>query len=66
MHRSGDEHAYTYGVVACMCLQGGYLAITDANLMLGRIVPDFFPKASSQACLTPSDYGNRKRPALQS
>jgi 5-oxoprolinase (ATP-hydrolysing) len=24
--------------------KGGYLAITDANLLLGRILPDFFPK----------------------
>lgn len=28
-----------------MCYRkGGYLAITDANLLLGRILPDFFPK----------------------
>jgi len=27
-----------------LCLiQGGYLTITDANLILGRIVPEFFP-----------------------
>ncbi len=24
--------------------KGGQLAITDANLVLGRILPDFFPK----------------------
>ncbi len=28
-----------------MCYKkGGHLAITDANLMLGRIMPDMFPK----------------------
>lgn len=24
--------------------KGGFLAVTDANLILGRIVPEFFPK----------------------
>jgi N-methylhydantoinase A/oxoprolinase/acetone carboxylase beta subunit len=24
--------------------KGGYLAITDANLALGRVLPEFFPK----------------------
>ncbi len=29
---------------ACLCmLQGGYLAVTDANAVLGRVLPQFFP-----------------------
>jgi len=24
--------------------KGGYLSITDANLLLGRLLPDYFPK----------------------
>ena len=24
--------------------KGGYLSITDANLFLGRLLPDYFPK----------------------
>lgn len=28
-----------------MCYRkNGYLAVTDANLFLGRLLPDFFPK----------------------
>ena len=30
------------------CRKGGYPAITDANLVLGRILPDFFPKIFGQ------------------
>lgn len=26
------------------CRKGGPLAVTDANLILGRLVPDYFPK----------------------
>ena len=28
----------------CYLNEGGLLAITDANLVLGRIIPSFFPK----------------------
>ena len=28
----------------CACRKGGPLAVTDANLMLGRLLPDYFPK----------------------
>jgi 5-oxoprolinase (ATP-hydrolysing) len=26
------------------CRKGGPLAVTDANLLLGRLIPDYFPK----------------------
>jgi 5-oxoprolinase (ATP-hydrolysing) len=25
------------------CRKGGVLAVTDANVLLGRVIPDFFP-----------------------
>ena len=31
------------------CRKGGHAAITDANLVLGRILPDFFPKIFGEA-----------------
>jgi 5-oxoprolinase (ATP-hydrolysing) len=27
-----------------LCRKGGPLAVTDANLLLGRLIPDYFPK----------------------
>lgn len=39
----GPESASAHPGPVCY-KKGGYLAITDANVMLGRILPDFFPK----------------------
>ncbi len=39
----GPESAGAHPGPVCY-KKGGYLAITDANLALGRILPDFFPK----------------------
>ncbi|PSC69547.1 5-oxoprolinase isoform B [Micractinium conductrix] len=39
----GPESAGAHPGPVCY-RKGGYLAITDANLVLGRILPDFFPK----------------------
>mmetsp|Transcript_14115 Transcript_14115/g.30617 ORF Transcript_14115/g.30617 Transcript_14115/m.30617 type:complete len:1326 (+) Transcript_14115:84-4061(+) len=39
----GPESAAAHPGPVCY-KKGGHLAITDANLMLGRIIPDFFPK----------------------
>lgn len=39
----GPESAAAHPGPVCY-KKGGYLAITDANLALGRVLPDFFPK----------------------
>jgi 5-oxoprolinase (ATP-hydrolysing) len=36
--------------------KGGYLSITDANLFLGRILPDYFPKIFGPKENEPLDY----------
>ena len=41
--QAGPESAGAHPGPVCY-RKGGYLAITDANLLLGRILPDFFPK----------------------
>jgi 5-oxoprolinase (ATP-hydrolysing) len=43
MFKVGPESASAHPGPVCY-RKGGYLAITDANLLLGRVVPDFFPK----------------------
>ena len=35
--------------------KGGPLAVTDANLLLGRLVPDFFPKIFGKSEKEPLD-----------
>ncbi len=35
--------------------KGGPLALTDANLLLGRILPDFFPKIFGKSEKEPLD-----------
>lgn len=37
------------------CRKGGPLAVTDANLMLGRLVPDYFPKIFGKSEKEPLD-----------
>jgi Hydantoinase/oxoprolinase len=37
--------------------KGGPLALTDANLLLGRIIPDFFPKIFGESEKEPLDLG---------
>lgn len=39
----GPESAGAHPGPVCY-RKGGYLAITDANLILGRILPEYFPK----------------------
>jgi Hydantoinase/oxoprolinase len=41
--QAGPESAGAHPGPVCY-RKGGHLAITDANLVLGRILPDFFPK----------------------
>lgn len=40
----GPESAGAHPGPVCYRKAGGKLAVTDANAVLGRIVPDFFPK----------------------
>jgi len=37
--------------------KGGPLAVTDANLMLGRLIPDYFPKIFGKNEKEPLDIG---------
>ena len=46
------------------CRKNGYPAITDANLVLGRILPDFFPSIFGQDEKQPLD-AEASRQALQ-
>lgn len=43
LFQAGPESAGAHPGPVCY-RKGGHLAITDANLVLGRILPDFFPK----------------------
>lgn len=38
-----------------MFSKGGPLAVTDANLILGRLIPDFFPKIFGKSAKEPLD-----------
>jgi 5-oxoprolinase (ATP-hydrolysing) len=42
-YRVGPESAGAFPGPACYC-NGGNLAVTDCNVMLGKLQPDFFPK----------------------
>ena len=44
MLQAGPESAGAHPGPVAYRKEGGQLAITDANLVLGRIIPDFFPK----------------------
>lgn len=37
------------------CRKGGPLAVTDANLLLGRLIPDYFPKIFGKSENEPLD-----------
>ena len=41
--------------------KGGPLAVTDANLMLGRLIPDYFPKIFGKTEKEPLDIGASRR-----
>ncbi|KAH8812532.1 Hydantoinase B/oxoprolinase-domain-containing protein [Xylogone sp. PMI_703] len=52
----GPESASSHPGPACY-RKGGPLAVTDANLLLGRLVPDFFPKIFGPNENEPLDVG---------
>ena len=37
------------------CRKGGPLAVTDANLLLGRLIPEYFPKIFGKSEKEPLD-----------
>lgn len=39
----------------CFRRKGGPLAVTDANLLLGRLIPDYFPKIFGKSEKEPLD-----------
>jgi len=41
--------------------KGGPLAVTDANLVLGRLIPDYFPKIFGKSENEPLDTDASKR-----
>ena len=41
--------------------KGGYLAITDANLLLGRVIPEYFPKIFGKSEREALDYEATKQ-----
>lgn len=51
---AGPESAGAQPGPACY-RKGGPLAVTDANLLLGRLVPDYFPKIFGQSEKEPLD-----------
>lgn len=44
LYKVGPESASADPGPVCYRKPGGMLAITDANLLLGRLLPDYFPK----------------------
>ena len=45
----------TFSLFSGDCRKGGPLAVTDANLLLGRLMPDYFPKIFGQSEKEPLD-----------
>ncbi|KAF5356710.1 hypothetical protein D9758_013743 [Tetrapyrgos nigripes] len=54
LFRAGPESAGAEPGPACY-RKGGPLALTDANLLLGRLIPDFFPKIFGKSEKEPLD-----------
>lgn len=53
-YRVGPESAGAKPGPACYC-QGGSLTVTDANVMLGKLQPEFFPKVFGKNADLPLD-----------
>jgi 5-oxoprolinase (ATP-hydrolysing) len=56
LYKVGPESAGADPGPVCYRKHGGTLAITDANLVLGRLLPDFFPKIFGPKEDEPLDY----------
>ncbi|KAJ3717870.1 5-oxoprolinase [Lentinula raphanica] len=57
---TGPESAGAQPGPACY-RKGGPLAVTDANLLLGRIIPDFFPKIFGKSEKEPLDADTSRK-----
>lgn len=55
LYKVGPESAGAQPGPVCY-RKGGHLTITDANLLLGRLLPDFFPKIFGPNENEPLDY----------
>lgn len=55
MFKVGPESASSHPGPVCY-RKNGYLTITDANLLLGRILPEYFPKIFGETEDQPLDY----------
>lgn len=63
LEQSLDQHAIGTRIYAApcdlirliRCRKGGPLAVTDANLLLGRLIPDLFPKIFGKSEKEPLD-----------
>ncbi len=55
MFVAGPESAGAHPGPVCY-RKNGYLAVTDANLLLGRLLPEFFPKIFGMSGDQPLDY----------
>jgi 5-oxoprolinase (ATP-hydrolysing) len=60
LYKVGPESAGADPGPVCYRKQGGTLAITDANLILGRLLPDFFPKIFGPHENEPLDFARTK------
>lgn len=56
LYKVGPESAGADPGPVCYRKPGGTLAITDANLVLGRLLPEFFPKIFGPHENEPLDY----------
>lgn len=57
---TGPESAGAQPGPACY-RKGGPLAVTDANVLLGRIIPDYFPKIFGKSEKEPLDVDASKK-----
>ena len=57
-HVTGKSFLPSVGILTLLLpvfRKGGPLAVTDANLLLGRLIPDFFPKIFGKSEKEPLD-----------
>lgn len=54
------SHLYAW-IMTPFRRKGGPLAVTDANLMLGRLIPDYFPKIFGKTEKEPLDIEASRR-----
>jgi 5-oxoprolinase (ATP-hydrolysing) len=58
LYKVGPESCGADPGPVCYRKNGGMLAVTDANLLLGRLLPDYFPKIFGPNENEPLDYSS--------